>query len=255
MSSLPVTETRQDDPFAATHWSVIVAAALGESEPERARAALAELCQTYWTPLYTFVRTRGYSVHDAQDLTQSFFVHLIENEIYARVDPQKGRFRSFLLAALKNFLADAYTHAHRLKRGGAESFLPLDEARAEAAESVFQTHSGNGAMPEDQLYERSWAEAVVRTSLEQLAGEYERDGKRTLFQQLRVFLTGSAEPLPSYEQLAEKCGIPAPTLRSHVTRLRSRYRELLRAAVRHTVVNEADVDAELHELFRVLTRG
>ena len=255
MSSLPVTDTRQDDPFAATHWSVIVAAALGESEPERARAALAELCQTYWTPLYTFVRTRGYSVHDAQDLTQSFFVHLIENEIYARVDPQKGRFRSFLLAALKNFLADAHTHANRLKRGGAENFLPLDEARAEAAESVFQTHSASGEMPEDRLFERSWAESVVRTSLERLAGEYERDGKRSVFQLLRVFLTGSAEPLPTYDQLAEKCGIAAPTLRSHVTRLRNRYRELLRAEVRHTVVNEADVDAELHELFRVLTRG
>ena len=255
MSSLPVTATRQDDPFAATHWSVIVAAACGESEPERARAALAELCQTYWTPLYTFVRTRGYSVHDAQDLTQSFFVHLIENEIYARVDPQKGRFRSFLLAALKNFLADAYTHSHRLKRGGAENFLPLDEAHAEAAESVFQTHSGNAGLAEDQLFERNWAEAVVRTSLDQLAGEYERDGKRALFQQLRMFLTGSAEPLPTYDELAAKIGIASPTLRSHVTRLRTRYRELLRAEVRHTVVNEADVDGELHELFRVLSRG
>ena len=234
---------------------MIVAAACGESEPERARAALAELCQTYWTPLYTFVRTRGYSVHDAQDLTQSFFVHLIENEIYARVDPQKGRFRSFLLAALKNFLADAYTHATRLKRGGAENFLPLEDARIEAAESMFQTRSANGELPEDQLFERSWAEEVVRTSLERLAGEYERDGKRSLFEQLRIFLTGSVEPLPAYEQLSDKIGIAAPTLRSHVTRLRMRYRELLRAQVRQTVVNEADVDGELHELFRVLTRG
>ena len=217
MSPQPVIADERDDNFAPTHWSVIVAAGMSETEPERARAALAELCQTYWAPLYTFVRTRGYSVHDAQDLTQSFFAHLIEHEIYARTEPAKGRFRSFLLAALKNFLADAHTHAHRLKRGGGEEFVPLDDERAEAAESLFQTHSANFESGEDRLFERSWAEALVRAGLERLSAEQEREGKRSLFQQLKIFLTGSAEPLPAYDQLASEMGMPPSTVRSHVT--------------------------------------
>ena len=234
---------------------MIVAAGNGESEPEKARLALAELCQTYWAPLYTFVRTRGYSMHDAQDLTQSFFAHLIEQEIYARTERTKGKFRSFLLAALKNFLSDAYTHAQRLKRGGAAEFLPLDDERVGAAESLFQTHCAEGALPEDSLFERSWAEALVRVSLERLAAEYESEGKRTLFEQLRIFLTGSADPLPTYDELAARLGLPASTLRSHVTRLRARYRDLLRAEVRQTVQTDAEVDGELRELFRVLSAG
>jgi DNA-directed RNA polymerase specialized sigma24 family protein len=255
VSSLPVSAHEQDDPFASTHWSVIVAAAKGHSDPTSARVALEKLCQTYWTPLYMFVRTRGHSVHDAQDLTQSFFAHLIEHKVYARADRAKGRFRSFLLAALKNFLADAYTYAHRLKRGGAEDFLPLDEGRAEAAESLFQTHVGAEALnDEDSVFERNWAETVVGTSLRRLSAEYQTGSKQGLFQQLRIFLTGSAAPLPTYDELGAKMGLPASTLRSHVTRLRLRYRELLRAEVRETVSNEAEVDAELHELFRILAR-
>ena len=253
MSSLAATVPGQDDPFAPTHWSVIVAAGKSRSEPERAAVALGKLCQTYWMPLYTFVRTRGYSVHDAQDLTQSFFAHLVEHEIYARADREKGKFRSFLLASLKNFLADAYSHAHAVKRGGMQDFLPLDDERVEAAESLFQTHFAKGEPnDEDRLFERSWAEAVVRAGLERLSAEYESEDKQSLFQRLRIFLTGSADPLPTYDQLSTKVGLPASTLRSHVTRLRMRYRELLRAEVRQTVRNEADVDEELHELFRVL---
>ena len=235
---------------------MIVAAARSESEPEKARVALEELCRTYWMPLYTFVRSRGHSVPDAQDLTQSFFAHLIEREIYARADREKGRFRSFLLAALKNFLADAYSREHALKRGGAQEFLPLDESRAEAAESLFQTHFASGEPDsEDRLFERSWAEAVVAAGLERLAAEYQTAGKQDLFQELRIFLTGSADPLPAYDQLADKMGLPASSIRTYVARLRARYRELLRAEVRQTVETEAEVDEELHELFRVLAGG
>lgn len=256
MSPLPGACHGQNDPFAPTHWSVIVAAGRTASEPEAARLALAELCQTYWLPLYTFVRSRGYSVHDAQDLTQSFFAYLIEHQIYARADRAKGRFRCFLLASLKNFLADAYDHAQRQKRGGGQDFLPLDESRAGAAESLFQTHFVAGEPNgEDRLFERSWAEALVGAGLEQLSKEYETEGKQTLFQQIKVFLIGSSQPLPAYDQLAAETGLPASTLRSHVTRLRTRYRELLRAAVRQTVQSDAEVDGELHELFRVLSGG
>jgi len=243
----------QSDPFAPTHWSVILAAGRSEADPELARAALAQLCQTYWAPLYTFVRSRGHAVHDAQDLTQSFFAYLIEHKIYARVDREKGKFRSFLLASLKNFLGHAYDREQTLKRGGLLDFLPLDDARAEAAESLFQTHFASGEPSgEDRLFERSWAEALVGAGLERLAAEQKTEGKEKLFGKLRIFLTGSADPLPTYDQLAVRLSLPASTLRSHVTRLRARYREFLRAEVRRTVDTDAEVDGELHELFRVL---
>lgn len=232
-----------------------MAAAGGANEPERARIALAELCQTYWTPLYAFVRMRGYSIHDAQDLTQSFFAHFIEHEIYARADPAKGRFRTFLLAALKNFLADAYSHATRLKRGGGAEILSLNDTHVETAELRFQSHFSHGGLGEAWLFERTWAEALVRSSLQRLSAEYGDEGKRTLFQRLKIFLTGSAAPLPSYEELADELGMLASTLRSHVTRLRTRYRELLRDEVRKTVQSDTEIEDELRQLFRVLVSG
>ena len=232
---------------------MVVAAGESQAEPEIAQAALGELCQTYWAPLYSFVRSRGYTVEDAQDLTQSFFAYLIEHKIYARAVRDKGKFRSFLLASLKNFLGHAYDREQTLKRGGSLDFLPLDDARAEAAESLFQTHFVSGEPSgEDRVFERSWAEALVGVGLERLAAEQRAEGKDKLFKQLRIFLTSSAKPLPTYDDLAVRLGLPTSTLRSHVTRLRARYRELLRAEVRRTVDTDADVDGELHWLFRVL---
>jgi RNA polymerase sigma-70 factor (ECF subfamily) len=244
----------QSDTFAPTHWSVVLAAGRSEADPEVARAALAQLCETYWAPLYSFVRSRGYAVHDAQDLTQSFFAYLIEHKIYTRVDPEKGKFRSFLLASLKNFLADTYDHEQTLKRGGGRDFLPLREEQAEEAESLFQTHFAAGEPNgEDRIFERSWAEALVAAGLDHLARAYRADGKEKLFEELKIFLTGSADPLPSYADLAARLGTLASTLRSHVTRLRTQYREALRAEVRRTVDTDAEVDGELRELLRVLT--
>ena len=198
-----------------------------------AGAALAELCQIYWAPLYGFVRSRGHTVHDAQDLTQSFFAYVLEHKVYARADRQKGRFRSFLLASLKNFLADAADKERTLKRGGAQIFLPLHEEQAQEAESLFQTHSGMSN--EDRLFDRSWAEALVATVLERLLADYKREGKEQLFTELRMFVAGGAEPPPSYAELGHRLGVAESTLRSHVTRLRARYREALRAEVRRTV--------------------
>jgi RNA polymerase sigma factor (sigma-70 family) len=243
----------RSDLFPSTHWSVVLAAGETQAEPEIAQAALAELCQTYWAPLYSFVRSRGYIMHDAQDLTQSFFAYLIERKIYARVDRQKGRFRSFLLASLKNFLADAFDRDRTLKRGGGQDFLPLHEEQVEEAESLFQTH---GAMSsEDQIFDRSWAEALVTAGLERLSADYKNESKEKLFNELRIFLTIGAEPLPAYAELAVRLGMTESTLRSHVTRLRARYREALRAEVRRTVDTEAEVGEELHELMCVLTKG
>ena len=252
VKALAETGCRQKDFFPLTHWSAIIAAGRSQAEPEIAQAALAELCQTYWSPLYSFVRSRGYSVHDAQDLTQSFFAFLIEHKIYKRVDPQKGRFRAFLLAYMKNFLADASDRERTLKRRGGQNLLPLHEEQIKEAESLFQTHGG--ATSEDQIFNRSWAEALVAVGLERLAADYKRESKEELFNELKIFLISSAEPLPTYAELAVRLRMVESTLRSHVTRLRTRYREVLRAEVRRTVDTEAEVDEELHELLRVLTR-
>jgi RNA polymerase sigma-70 factor (ECF subfamily) len=157
------------------------------------------------------------------------------------------------LASLKNFLGHAYDREQTLKRGGSLDLLPLDDARAKAAESLFQTHFVSAEPAgEDRVFERTWAEALVRVGLERLAAEQKAEGKHKLFEELRIFLTGSPNPLPTYDDLAVRLSLPPSTLRSRVTRLRARYRELLRAEVRRTVDTEAEVDGELHWLFRVL---
>jgi RNA polymerase sigma factor (sigma-70 family) len=241
----------RSDVFPSTHWSVVSAAGRSEPEPQTAEAALAKLCQVYWAPLYGFVRSRGHTVHDAQDLTQSFFAYLLEHKVYARANRQKGRFRSFLLASLKNFLADAADRERTLKRGGAQILLPLHEEHAQEAESLFQTHDGmsNG----DRLFDRSWAEALVAAALERLSADYKREAKEQLFKELRMFIAGGAEPPPTYAALTDRLGVAESTLRSHVTRLRARYRKALRTEVRRTVDSEKQVDQELRELLHVLT--
>lgn len=239
------------DVFPSTHWSVVFAAGGSQAEPKMACAALAELCQGYWAPLYGFVRSRGHTVHDAQDLTQSFFAYVLEHKVYARANRQKGRFRSFLLASLKNFLADAADRERTLKRGGAQIFLPLHEEQTQEAESLFQTHSGMSN--EDRLFDRSWAEALVAAALQRLSADYKGEGKEQLFNELKMFIAGGAEPLPTYAELVDRLGITESTLRSHVTRLRARYREALRIEVRRTVDSETQVDQELRELLHVLT--
>jgi RNA polymerase sigma factor (sigma-70 family) len=231
----------------------VLAAGGSHAEPEIAGAALAELCQAYWAPLYTFVRSRGYTVDDAQDLTQSFFAYLLEHKVYARADRQKGRFRTFLLASVKNFLADAADRERTLKRGGAQNLLPLHEELAEAAESLFQTHIGTSN--NDRLFDRSWAEALVAAGLERLSADYKGQGKGRLFNELRIFVAGGGDAPPTYTELADRLGISESTLRSHVTRLRARYREALRAEVRRTVDTETQVDEELHDLLQVLTQA
>jgi RNA polymerase sigma-70 factor (ECF subfamily) len=233
---------------------VIVAAGKTQTDPETARAALAQLCQTYWPPLYTYVRSRGHSVHDAQDLTQGFFAYLIEHKIHLRADRQLGKFRSFLLASLKHFLSHAREREQALKRGGGREFIPLDEGRAEEVESLFQTHcsSATGPLPEDRLFEKTWAETLVETALARLAASYKAEGKEDVFAKFQTFLAVGADPLPAYSELAARLAVTESTIRSHVTRLRARYREMLRAEVRRTVESESEVDEELRELLRVL---
>jgi RNA polymerase sigma-70 factor (ECF subfamily) len=257
MPAALATTLNQLDPLVATQWTVVLAAGDTQGDADNSSAALAALCQCYWPPLYSYARTRGNSLHDAQDLTQGFFAYLIERKIYKRADREKGRFRSFLLASFKNFLSDARDRAETLKRGGGRDFVLLDEGRAKAAESLFQTqHSlGENALEEDRLFERTWAETLVATTLDRVAAAYKAEAKETLFESLKTFLTVGAVPLPAYADLAMRLGVAESTLRSQVTRLRARYREMLRAEVRRTVNAEAEVDGELRELLRVLTGG
>ena len=253
MQTLAQTRFGTADAFAPTHWTVIAAACRSQEDAEGSRRALSQLCETYWPPLYGYARARGFTPHDAQDLTQSFFVYLLENKIYKRTDPAKGKFRSFLLASFKNFLADANDRERAQKRGGAFRFISLEEGKIDAIESLFQTHHSLGAAAqEDRLFERTWAKTLVAAALEQLASAYKREGKENIFRELEPFLTAGAAPLPAYADLALRLSIAESTLRSHVTRLRSRYREVLRSEVRRTVDTEAEVDAELRELLRIL---
>ena len=241
-----------DHAFPKTRWSLIRRAANG-STSRSARAALEQICVSYWPPLYGFIRRQGYSGHDAEDLTQSFFAFLIRKKIYAKVDQRNGKFRSFLLAALKNFLANARDHARALKRGGGRFFLPLDPGRIAEAESLYQTRIHDWlTAPGERAFDRVWAETLVARCLEKLEAGYKKKGSGELFEALKIFLVPGGRALPSYGELSIRFGMPVPTLRCQVSRLRDDFRGTLRADVRRTVGSEVPEGEELHELFLAL---
>jgi RNA polymerase sigma-70 factor (ECF subfamily) len=252
LDQLPGTLQVGGAPFVPTQWSLVLLSAKDGSRSDAASEnALAALCRTYWPPLYSFVRRRGYGPSDAQDLTQDFFIHLLETNALAKVDRTRGRFRTFLLAALKNFLANAHERRHAQKRGGAFEFLPLDYVVAETEAAVQQEAAIAGE--EDQRFEERWAAALVRRAVDQLRAEMKAEGKERLYDELQVFVTG-AGVLPDQSETAARLGIPFATLRTHIRRLRERYRDILRAEVARTVATPADVDDELRHLCAVLTR-
>ena len=225
-------------------------------ENRHREAALAWLCRAYWPPLYTFVRRRGHSPADAQDLVQGFFAFLLETQAYTRVDRRHGKFRSFLLASLRNFLADARDHARRLKRGGGHDLLPLDAGTLENAERVLASESSAVAGPvpdEERAFERRWALTVVSRALEELEREVAAGGsdRARIFGELRPFLTGGTE-LPRQEEVAARLEVSVEVMRNTLSRLRARYRVALRAEVARTLLPEDDVDHELRYLCRVL---
>lgn len=251
MHQFPGTLDTGGTPFAPTHWSVVFLSAKNAAAPQSGSDdALASLCRTYWPPLYTFVRRRGYGPADAQDLAQDFFIHLLETDALAKVDPARGRFRTFLLAALKNFLANAHEKRTALKRGGAFEFLPLD-GLLDKTEAAVQ--SEGEVAGEDRQFEERWATALVGRALDQLRADMAREGKERLYDELQVFVTG-AGALPDQSATATRLGIPFATLRTHIRRLRERYRDVLRAEVARTVATPAEVDDELRHLCAVLTR-
>ena len=231
--------------FAATRWTVVLTAA--RSDTTRGRDALAQLCQMYWYPLYAYVRRKGYSPPDAEDLTQAFFAQVLRERLVASADPEKGRFRSFLLTRLNHFLADEWDRLKAQKRGGGERVLALEIT---AAETRFQLEPVDWRSP-DRLYEHRWALTLLERVFDRLRQEYRRDGKATLFEETKGCLAQARAAVP-YAEAGARLGLSEGALRVAVHRLRQRYRELLRAEVADTVSGPEEVKEELRYLFRVL---
>ncbi|SPE56243.1 RNA polymerase, sigma-24 subunit, ECF subfamily [Verrucomicrobia bacterium] len=231
--------------FSTTHWSVVLAAREGDSP--QVSAALEELCRVYWYPLYVFVRRRGFSVEDAEDLTQEFFAHLLRRDFLRTVGREKGRFRSFLLAALRNFLATEWRRGHTAKRGGGRSFVSWEELRAEeryALEPVSE------ASPED-LYEQRWALVVVEQALQRLRKEFLAAGKAGHFETLKPWLSNEGSRA-DYTEVAVQWGVSAGAVGVAVHRFRRRFAELLRLVVAHTVAGPEEVEDEVQLIGRAL---
>ncbi len=232
--------------FATTHWSLVDAARSDEASRTGAREALAELCRAYWYPLYAFVRSGGYSAVDAQDLTQAFFARIIETGGFASADRQRGRFRSYLLGAMKHFLANEWHRAQTQKRGGQVRFIEFDALDPEAR----YTGASKSSDDPEHLFDREWALQTIASALQTLRGEMERAGKGDQFDALKGSLTGQDES--PREEIAARLGMTEGAVKVAVHRLRQRYRKLLRAAIAETVSNEADLDDEMRYLVAVL---
>lgn len=231
--------------FVTTRWSVVLAAGLDESSI--ARDALETLCRAYWYPLYVYTRRRGYDVEEAKDMTQEFFARLIERNYLGDVQQGKGRFRYFLLAALKHFLSDEWDKATAQKRGGGAGFLSLDEFDPEAR---YHLEPRDEETPE-RAFQRRWALTLLELTLARLREEFQLAGREGAFDAVKGFLSGDAPEL-SYAEIARGLGMSEAALKMMVTRMRQRYRALLRAEIANTVDDPAEVDAELRELASLL---
>jgi RNA polymerase sigma-70 factor (ECF subfamily) len=221
----------------------------GRPDTTRAPAALEKLCRTYWYPLYAYVRRRGQSAVDAQDLTQAFFARLLERNWVGDADRERGRFRTFLLTAMSRFLADEWDKVRAQKRGGGQAHVPL---QLDAAETRYGLEPADESTPE-QSYERRWALTLLETVLHRLREEYAQAGRGELFAQLNPCLTGDRDSLP-YAELGARLGMNEGAVKVAVHRLRKRYRELLRAEIAQTMTETENVDDELRHLFSVLAK-
>ena len=232
------------DIFVTTRWTVVLAA--GRKATPQAAHALEELCRTYWFPLYAYVRRRGHAKADAEDLTQAFFARFLEKNYLASFTAERGRFRAFLLASLKNFLANEWDKSQRLKRGGGAAHLSLDWESADT-KFQFQVAATNEPSP-DKVFDREWAVALLAHVLERLRKECEAEGKSRQFDQLKIFLTAGKGAVP-HADVARSLGVDEAAVRVAVHRLRKRYRELLRDDIAQTLADPAQVDEEMRALF------
>jgi RNA polymerase sigma-70 factor (ECF subfamily) len=231
--------------FATTQWSLVISAA-DRSSP-RAQQALAELCAAYWYPLYAFVRRQGSSAAEAEDLTQGFFLALLEKEFLAATDPEKGRFRTFLLLCLKRYLANERDRDRAQKRGGGRRLVSINR---DDAESRYQAEPADTATPE-RVFERRWALVLLDQVLARLEDEYGQSGKTPLFAKLKMYLVAD-EPAARYAGVAVELGLSEGAVKVAVHRLRRRYGELLRAEVARTLERPAEVKEEIQALFAAL---
>jgi RNA polymerase sigma-70 factor (ECF subfamily) len=236
------------DVFATTRWTVVLAA--GRPETPHAAAALEELCQTYWYPLYVYVRRQTTTREDAEDLTQAFFAKFLEKNYLEGVSSDKGKFRAFLLAALKHFLANEWDRANRQKRGGGVANLSLDW---QDADTRYQINPADNLSP-DKLYDRAWAVTLLGRVVKRLRAESEADGKAKVFEQLKPFLTTDKGAIP-YATAATALGWTEGAVRVTVHRLRRRYRELLRNEITQTLADPAQADEELKALMGAFAEG
>lgn len=221
--------------------------AASDSASAQHEPALSTLCQTYWFPLYAYLRRRGYDSHQAEDYTQGFFAGILERKGLQRADPKYGKFRSFLLACLKNFLADERDRAQAQKRGGDKKVLSLDFG---AAASRYDREPEHYLSPE-KLFERSWALTVLSRAMDRLKAESAASDKQQLFNRLKIYLTAERDAVP-YKDAAVKLDMTEGAVKVAVHRLRRRYRELVRDEIAQTVTTEAQVDEEIRDLFAAL---
>lgn len=233
--------------FTTTRWSLVLTAQ--DQASSEAEAALAELCRAYWYPLYAFIRRRGHDAHDAQDLTQEFFYRLLDRHYLSAVDHRKGRFRSFLLAALEHFLANEWRRAQTQKRGGGRQIVSIDDT----AEARYLQEPHTELSPE-RIYEQRWALAFLERVLQQLRQEFAEAGKQTTFDGIKTFLTGEKNDEP-YAALATRLGTTEAALKMSISRLRQRYAELLRAEIANLVARPEDIEDELRALLDALHPG
>jgi RNA polymerase sigma-70 factor (ECF subfamily) len=229
--------------FHTTRWSVVLAAQRG-AESAHARNAMAALCRDYWYPLYAFVRRRGHAPHDAQDLTQGFFAALLEGNT-TMADPARGKFRSYLLGALKHYLANEWHRANAQKRGGSHTIIEWDALDPEAR---YAMEPSDQADP-DTLYDRRWAMELLDRAMTSLRAEFTAKGEANTFDALTPTPTGAE---PDRDELAARLGLTEGALKVAVHRLRKRYREVLRAEVAETVDSATEIDAEMRHLVAVL---
>jgi RNA polymerase sigma factor (sigma-70 family) len=233
--------------FRTTQWSVVLLSA--QTQVPGSQTALADLCRLYWYPLYSFVRRRGYSAEDAQDLTQGFFLSLLERKSLRQVDPEKGKFRSFLLASLKNYLSDAFDRDKSIKRGGQIEFVALDFQGGE--ERYSEEHAD--FLTAEKIFDARWAMTLLDHAIGRLRQEYASQGKTAVIEMLQPFLDPSnSKRLPSYEQAAEKLQVSLGGVKTLIHRLRRRYSEILREEVTRTVTDPQAVDEEIHSLCEAL---
>jgi RNA polymerase sigma factor (sigma-70 family) len=243
-----VTEYGGQRHFATTRWSIVLAAGANMSSAG-AREALATLCETYWYPLYGFLRSRGYSAEDAQDLTQAFFVRVLEKHTIGHADPARGRFRSFLLTSLKNFAANEHDKQLAGKRGGG---VPIVSLELEGAEGRFQLEPPSDETPE-RIFDRRWALTLLDRVMSRLKAEGVRAGKTSQFEGLKTYLTGD-QPQLTYAQTASELGISEGAAKVAVHRLRRHFRDLVRDEIAQTVSSPEEIDDELRHLWSSVSR-